>query len=226
MRCLGKINAFLLELYYFTGYLGNETSLITGLISIEAAQNWALTFTFIHWVSSPTSPNQVEKKIIEQSLITEHHWLSCRGQRHCSIVQNTSGIQGEILLVESVLGMMSSDWKIRRDCVIWHMGMICPYFSLWLHLLPLLPVITQLAFLLFLNTNFGPIWGILNLFLPETFFPQLFSNTPSPHSVLFSNVGFLKRLSLMILFKRASPPSFSIPLHCFISFHRLITVVT
>ena len=62
-----KINSFLLELCYFTGYLGNETtSLITGLINTEAAQNWALTFAFIYWASSPTSPNQVEKKIIEQ----------------------------------------------------------------------------------------------------------------------------------------------------------------
>lgn len=61
-----KINAFLLELCYFTGYLGNETSLITGLINTEAAQNWALTFAFICWASSPTSPNQIEKKIIEQ----------------------------------------------------------------------------------------------------------------------------------------------------------------
>lgn len=61
-----KINAFLLELCYFTGYLGNETSLITGLINTEAAQNWALTFAFICWASSPTSPNQAEKKIIEQ----------------------------------------------------------------------------------------------------------------------------------------------------------------
>ena len=55
---------------YFTGYLGNETSLITGLLNIEAAQNWALAFTFICWASSPTSPNQVEKKIIEQRRVS------------------------------------------------------------------------------------------------------------------------------------------------------------
>lgn len=198
-----KINAFLLELCYFTGYLGNETSLITGLINTEAAQNWALTFAFICWASSPTSPNQVEKKIIEQRRAslpllqrrealfnqTKYKWDSRRNAASCG-----EHDRDDVIWLK--------DWKKRR-CDLTQAWSV-PLF-LWLHLLSLFPAITPPAFSLFLHTNCGPVWGILHLLLPETFFPQFFSHTPSPSSVLFSNVRFVKSLSLMILFKIASP---------------------
>ena len=167
---------------YFTGYLGNETSLITGLLNIEAAQNWALAFTFICWASSPTSPNQVEKKIIEQRRASlpllqrreavfnyaKYKWDSRRNAASCGEHDR-----------DDVIWLKDSKKRRRGLTQAW----VPLSLSLSLHLRSLFPAITLLAFLLFLHTNCGPVWGILHLFLPETFFPQFFSNTPSPHTV-------------------------------------------
>ena len=198
MRCLRKIKAFLPELCYFTGYLGNETSLITGLINTEAAQNWALTFTFICWASSPTSPNQVEEKIIEQR------------RASLPLLQRREAVFNHAKYKWDSRRNAASCGEHDRDDVTWLKGLKKRRRGL-----------TQAWVPLFLSDFISGHSSLRSLRLPSRYFSTptagsytsfclkcsflSFSQT-LPHFIrFFSNVRFAKSLSLMILFKIASP---------------------
>lgn len=221
MRCLRKINTFLLELCYFTGYLGNETSLITGLINIEAAQNWALTFTFICWASSPTSPNQVEKKIIEQRGASlpllqrreavfnhaKYKWDSRRNASSCGEHDR-----------DDVIWLKDSKKRRRSLTQAWVplslSHFISGHSSLWSLRLPSRYSSTPTV---------DPSEGSYTSFCLKRSFLSFSQTLPHLIQFIFSNIRFVKSLSLMILFKIASPHHSLSPYMASFFFHRLIT---
>ena len=124
-------------------------------------------------------------------------------------MQNTSGIQGETPLpVESTTGMMSSDWKTRRrEGAVWHRH---ESLSLSLSLSQFISGHSSLRSLRLPSRysstpTVDPSEGSYTSFCLKRSFLSFSQTLPHLIQFIFSNIRFVKSLSLMILFKIASP---------------------